>query len=186
MTDTTIDTRPFHQRLRGLRIAGWCAAAALLALPAIAMGLGADVDWTAGDFVAAGIILTVTGLLAEAALRLSRNWAQLIGFGVAIFMVFFTVWSNLAVGIIGAEGEPVNRGFFIVLAAGLLAAAATRAQPIAMAHITGLVAVSQLAIGVAATQAMPGHAVEWGILAAFAVLWLLASIAFRKAAQRPA
>ena len=47
----------FVSRLAGWRIAGWSAAAALLALPAIAMQLGAEVDWTVSDFVVAAAIL---------------------------------------------------------------------------------------------------------------------------------
>ncbi len=178
------DTLPFYRRLAGWRIAGWSAAAALLALPAIAMQLTNEVDWTGSDFVFAAALLLVTGLAAEGGLRLARSWPHLIGFAIATFAAFFTVWSNLAVGIIGAEGEPINLGFFAVLAVGIVAAAITRFRPAALSAITGAMAVSQFALGLAATRAMPGHSVEWGILAFFAILWLSASLAFRRHAAQ--
>jgi len=177
-------TIAFHRRLAGWRIAGWSAAAALLSLPAIAMFITDEVAWTGSDFIIAGLLLLVTGLAAEGALRLARNWAHLIGYGLTIFTAFLTVWSNLAVGIIGAEAEPINRGFFAILAAGLIAAALARFRARSISTITGIVSVSQLALGLAALRAMPGHGVEWGVLAILALLWLGASLAFRKASKQ--
>ena len=172
-------TIAFHRRLAGWRVAGWSATAALLALPAIAMQVTHEVDWTAGDFVFAAILLGVTGLAAEGALRVSGSWPQLIGYGLATLAAFLTVWSNLAVGIIGEPGGTINLGFFTVLSAGIVAASATRFAPYALAHITGVLAVSQLAIGIAAMQAMPEDNVIWGALALLAALWLGASLALR-------
>ncbi len=170
---------PLHRRLKGWRIAGWSAAAALLALPAIAMQFTQEVDWTAGDFAAAGIILLITGLAAEGGLRLARSWRHLLSFALATFAAFFTVWSNLAVGIIGSEDAAINLGFFAVLAIGIVAAALFRFRARAMSVITGVTGVSQLALGMAALRMIPGHDVEWGVLALFAVLWLASSLAFR-------
>ncbi len=171
---------PFHRRLTGWRIAGWSAAAALLGLPAIAMQFTREVNWTAGDFVVAAAILLLTGLAAEGGLRLARSWPHLIGFALATFAAFFTVWSNLAVGIIGDEGSPVNMGFFAVLALGLLAAATGRFRPRAMLAITGTMSASQILLGLFALVLMPGHAVEWAVLAGFSLLWGGAALAFRQ------
>ncbi|WP_120077177.1 hypothetical protein [Aurantiacibacter odishensis] len=178
------DTIAFHRRLAGWRIAGWSAAAALLALPAIAMQFTDEVDWTAGDFVFAGLLLLAAGLAAEFALRMARSWLDLIGLGLAIATAFLTVWSNLAVGIIGAEHEPINLGFLAVLACGLVAAAAFGFRRGAMSAIAGVMAVSQLGLGLAATQAMPGHAVEWGVLVLLALLWLGVSLALRHGSRQ--
>ena len=179
MTDT--ETRK-PQIANGWRIAGWGSALALLLLPALAMQFSDDVQWTGFDFVVAAIILGVTGIAAEIGVRMARNWPHLIGYALATFAGFFTVWSNLAVGIIGAEGEPVNMGFFVMILLGAIAAFATRLRPMALAHITGVIAVGQIVQGLVATQVMPGHLVEWGILALFAALWLAASLFFRRAA----
>ena len=177
------DTLPFYRRLAGWRIAGWSAAVALLALPAIAMRFTDDVDWTTGDFVFAGILLLITGLAAEGGLRLARSWQHLIGFGFATFTAFFTVWSNLAVGIIGDEDAAVNGYFLVLLAIGIIAAIGLRFRARAMSIITGVLAISQMSLGLAALRMMPGHQVEWGILVFFAALWLGASLSFRKVAS---
>lgn len=180
------DPIAFHRRLAGWRIAGWSSAAALLALPAIAMQFTSEVDWTGSDFVVAGLLLVATGLAAEFALRMARAWPDLLGFGLAIATAFLTVWANLAVGIIGAEDEPINIGFFAVLACGLLAAAAFRFRRRASSAIAGIMAASQLALGLAAMQVMPGHAIEWGVLAVLALLWMGVSLALRRGArERP-
>ncbi|MWV27044.1 hypothetical protein [Aurantiacibacter rhizosphaerae] len=177
---------PLHRRLAGWRIAGWSAAAALLALPAISMQFGQGADWTGRDFAFAGIMLLVTGLAAEGGLRLARSWPHLLGFALAIFAGFFTVWSNLAVGIIGDEDAAINSGFFAALLIAIIAAALLRFRARAMSIITGLLAVSQIMLGLAARHLMPGHGVEWGILAMFAALWLAASLCFRTEARRQA
>lgn len=182
----TNDDTPFHRRLIGWRIAGWSAAAALLALPAIAMQFTDEVDWTTGDFAIATVILLMTGLAAEGGLRLARSWQHLIGFALAIFAAFFTVWSNLAVGIIGAEDAAINPRFFTLLAMAIVASILLRFRARAMATITGILAVSQLALGLAAQRIMPGHDVEWGVLALFAALWLAASISFHSVARAEA
>ena len=182
MTDSSAQ-RPMHQRLLGWRIAGWSAAAALVALPAIAMQLTDEVDWTGSDFVFAGVLLLVTGLAAEGGLRLARSWPHLIGFGFATFASFFTVWSNLAVGIIGSEDEAINSHFFTLLGIAIVASILLRFRPRPMSAITGVVAVSQLAVGLAAQRVMPDHEVEWGILLFFASLWLAASLSFRSVDQ---
>ncbi len=185
MTRTTDDT-PFHQRLIGWRIAGWSTAAALLALPAIAMQFSDEVDWTTGDFAMATVILLITGLAAEGGLRLARSWQHLIGFALAIFAAFFTVWSNLAVGIIGDEDASINPRFFTLLAMAIVASILLRFRPRAMATITGILAVSQLALGLAAQRIMPGHDVEWGVLALLAALWFAASLSFHSMARAEA
>lgn len=178
------ETLPFYRRLAGWRIAGWSAAAALLALPAIAMQFTDEVDWTGGDFIVAAVLLLVTGLAAEGGLRLARSWPHLIGFAFFTFTAFFTIWSNLAVGIIGSEDEAINTGFFVLLLMGIVASAVGLFKPRPMSAITGVLSVSQLAMGLAAMRAMPGHQVEWGVLLMFATLWLGASLAFRRHAAQ--
>lgn len=170
---------PLHRRLAGWRIAGWSAAAALLALPAIAMQFATEVNWTAGDFVVAAALLLLTGLAAEGGLRLARSWSHLAGFALATFTAFFTVWSNLAVGIIGDEHEAINLGYLALIGVAIVASAAGRFRASVMAAVAGALALGQLALGLVAEATMPGHAVEWGFLAMFALMWLAAAASFR-------
>ena len=168
----------------GWRIAGWCSAAALLALPGIGMLLTDEVDWTFGDFVFAAGLLLVSGLAMELALRSARSWPRLIGLAVATFTAFFTVWANLAVGILGDEGNPVNQLFFAALFAGLLGAAILRFRSRPTARIAAALAVSQFAIGIYAAAEATRPYVEWGVLALLAVLWSVAALCLARDAQR--
>lgn len=101
----------------GWRIAGWGSLLALLMLPALAMQMTGEVNWTAGDFVFAAILLGFIGTVVELAARFARPGAPRIGYLIAGFTAFFTFWSNAAVGIIGDE-DSVNVFFFLMVAGG--------------------------------------------------------------------
>lgn len=74
--------------------------ALLLSVPLVAMQFTPEVDWTAGDFVAAACLLLSAGTALVLGLpRVSspRGKAALIGFALAFLML---VWSHLAVGLL--------------------------------------------------------------------------------------
>lgn len=164
----------------GWRIAGWGSLLALLMLPALAQQMTSEVNWTAGDFVFAAILLGFVGTMVELAVRFARPGAPRIGYLIAGFTAFFTFWSNAAVGIIGDE-DSVNVFFFLMVAGAILAAMLVRFRPGAMRWFAVLLAIGQYAVGVAALRMMPGHAVEWGFLTVFALLWLTAAWCFNRA-----
>lgn len=164
----------------GWRIAGWGGLLALLILPALAMQMTGEVNWTAGDFVFAAILLGFVGTVVELAARFARPGALRVGYLIAGFTAFFTFWSNAAVGIIG-DDDSVNIFFFLMVAGAILAAMVVRFRPGVMRWITLLLGFAQYAVGVAALRMMPGHAVEWGILTLFALLWLTAAWCFNRA-----
>jgi hypothetical protein len=166
--------------LNGWRIAGWGSLLALLMLPALAMQITGEVNWTSEDFVFAAILLGFLGTVVELAARFARPGAPRIGYLIAGFTAFFTFWSNAAVGIIGDE-DSVNIFFFLMVAGAILAAMVVRFRPVAMRWIAVLLAIGQYAVGVAALWMMPGHAVEWGFLTIFAVLWLTAAWCLNRA-----
>ena len=118
------------------RVLPWVGASALLAAPAVAMRLGADVDWTAFDFIVAGVMLAVPLTVFELALRTSGSLAYRAGAVVALGTAFLITWSNLAVGIIGSENDPINLMFFgvifIAIAGSFLASFRARGLAIAM------------------------------------------------------
>ena len=80
----------------------WGGLAIVLALPALAMSLGAEgVDWSASDFVIMGAVLALLGLGIEGAVRmLPSRRGRLIAIA-AVSLVFLTVWVELAVGVFG-------------------------------------------------------------------------------------
>src|SRR5690606_40536271 len=101
----------------------WCGAAGLLSAPAIAMWLGAPgVHWTASDFVVMGLLLATACGLYELGARISGSVAYRAGFGLAALTGFLTVWVNLAVGMLGDEGNPANLMFAAVLAVAAIGA----------------------------------------------------------------
>jgi hypothetical protein len=76
-------------------------AAALLCVPFVAMRFTNEVNWSALDFVVAGVLLFGTGIAIEFALRMIRGfWSRAAVCGV-ILLGLFLVWAELAVGIFG-------------------------------------------------------------------------------------
>ncbi|HEX8191571.1 MAG TPA: hypothetical protein VF552_01595, partial [Allosphingosinicella sp.] len=90
---------------------GWGGAAALLAVPAVAMRFTSEVDWTASDFVFAAVLFGLVGLGIELAVRASPSLAWRAGAGFAVFSCFALVWVNAAVGMIGDGGNAYNFAF---------------------------------------------------------------------------
>ncbi len=166
--------------INGWRITGWGSLLALLILPALAMLMTSEVNWTGGDFVFAAILLGFVGSVVELAVRFARPGAPRIGYIIAGITAFFTFWSNAAVGIIGDENS-VNVFFFIMVLGAFVAGIVVRFRPAAVRSIVVLLAIGQYAVGIAALNLMPGHAVEWGFLTIFALMWLTAAWCFHRA-----
>ena len=175
-----------HNWLNGWRIAGWGALLALLALPAIAMQFTPEVEWTALDFVFAAVLLTALGMGVEIAIRVGRGAPQTLALIVATVAGFMTLWANAAVGFIGDEGSPVNPAFSAMAILAALATLALRFDARRLRWVYALLAAGQFLPGFAALKMMPGHAVEWGVLALFAALWSAAALLCHRAAMRRA
>lgn len=77
------------------------AVVMLLLIPLIAMQFTNEVNWTASDFVVAGILLFGTGFLAELLLRKVKNKNYRIAAVAVLLVILFLVWAELAVGIFG-------------------------------------------------------------------------------------
>jgi hypothetical protein len=101
------------------------------------------------------------------------------------------VWSNLAVGIIGDERNPVNALYVGVVAIGIVGAILSRARAEGMARTLLLMAVAQVAIALAALglrwDAPGSGALEiLGITALFVALFLGSGLLFHRAAATSA
>lgn len=181
MTGTT--TLGNGRRGNRLRPFIWGTAAVLLLLPAVAMQFGnAGVNWSAGDFVTMGIMLTIACGLYEMGAWLSGNGAYRAGFGIAALTAFLTVWVNLAVGMLGDEGGAANLMFVGVLFIAGSGALIAGLKPLGMARAMFAAAVAQLtAAGIG--LAMGFEALEVSLTACFALPWLLSAALFRKAAR---
>ena len=71
------------------------AVPALLLIPYFAMRFGDEVNWTALDFITMGIMLLITGLAIEAALRIVKvTWLKAAAV-LGILFGFVMVWGAL-------------------------------------------------------------------------------------------
>ncbi len=59
-----------------------------------------EVNWTLGDFVIAGALLFGTGIMCELVIRRVKNINYRIAICVALLVLLFLVWAELAVGIL--------------------------------------------------------------------------------------
>jgi hypothetical protein len=170
------------RRANPMRIAVWGTAAFLWLLPLVAMQFTAEVDWDALDFAIIGVMLLAACATYELSVRLSDSPAYRAGFGMAVVAAFLLVWVNLAVGMIGDEGNPANLLFAGVLGVGIVGAAIARFRPAGMARTLAAMALTQVAI--AGFALVAGWDDRGAILSGlFALLWFAAAALFRVCAN---
>jgi len=73
----------------------------LLIIPLIAMQFTDEVNWKPIDFIIAGVLLLGTGVIFDLVLRKIKNTKYQIIITVALLIVLFLIWAELAVGIFG-------------------------------------------------------------------------------------
>lgn len=116
--------------------------------------------------------------------------AYRIGAAVALAAAFVEVWINLAVGIVGNEDNPVNQGFYLVVAAAGACAFTAKFRADGMARamlaIAALQALLALAVATAPSTARDpmGAAGVLLLSGGFTALWLLAAALFRSSARQ--
>ncbi|HYC67141.1 hypothetical protein [Brevundimonas sp.] len=164
---------------RALRGIVWGGAAFAWLVPLVAR-FTVDLPWTTEDFVAWGIMLLVAAGVCEVGLRLSGQLAYRAGVIVAVGTSFLITWSNLAVGIIGNENNPLNQIFFGVIAIALIGAFLVRFRARGMALVMAVTAAAQFGT---AFVALAYEYIVFGIVGVFALGWLLSAWLFREAAR---
>jgi len=163
------------------------ATAFILLLPLIAMQFTDEVVWGLADFAVAGVLLFGAGLTYQFLAKKAGTFAYRAAVGVAVAAALLLVWMNLAVGIIGNEGNPANLMYIGVLAVGLIGAAIARFQPRGMALTLAATAVAQTLVAVIALTIGLGDTIV--VTGVFVALWLISAWLFRKSgeeARRPA
>lgn len=84
------------------RLIVWAGAVVLmLMVPLVAMQFTDEVVWTSSDFIIAGVLLFGAGLAYVLATANVNSSKRKIFIGVAIAVVFFLIWAELAVGLFG-------------------------------------------------------------------------------------
>lgn len=182
MTDTINGSG--HTGFGWVRWAGWGSALVLLLLPLIAMQVAPDsgVNWTASDFVFAGVMFGSVGAAAEVAVRMSPNWAYRAGSALGLATGFLLVWSNAAVGYIG-DDNPYNAVFFAIVALAFIGALVVRFRARGMAAV---MLAAGVAHAIAGAIGFPQDPVTGPITIVFTAMWLGSAALFRKAAREGA
>ncbi len=174
------------------RIAAWSGAVILLLLPWVAMQVNGEMNWGPFDFLLAGALLFGTGLALELAVRKSGSIAYRLGVGVALLAAFLLIWINLAVGLIGSEGDAANLLYVGVLAVGIAGSIVARFRADAMARAMVVTAGAQALVGVVALAAGWGASgPRWpldvaGLTVFFVALFGGSAWLFRQAAREQA
>lgn len=104
------------------RIAAWGVAALLLLLPLIAMQFTDEVNWSASDFVFAGVLLFSSLGAYEVAARKTGNTTYRAGAGLAIAATFLLIWSNAALHITDSVADAMYYGVAIIGIIGVIIA----------------------------------------------------------------
>jgi hypothetical protein len=172
-----------------LRVA--LATGLLLLIPLTAKLFLADMAWSLGDFVAAGILLFGAGLTFVLIARMGDNTAYRLAVGVAVAAGLLLVWANLAVGLVGSEDNPVNLLYGGVLVVALIGAIVARFRPLGMSNAMFAAALTYAVVTVVAlfvwtpsgeTAEPPvGMVNVVGANAAFAAIWAVSGWLFRRA-----
>lgn len=162
-----------------LRAVVWGGAAVAWLVP-LAARLWAGLPWTPFDFMVWGAMLLAAAGVCELGLRLSGALAYRAGVVVAAGTAFLITWSNLAVGIIGDEGNPLNQIFSGVIALALVGAFLARFRAKGMALAMAVTAAVQFGT---AFIALAHEQIVFAIVGVFSLGWLLSAWLFREAAR---
>lgn len=168
--------QPWHGSLR--RKALWATAALVACAPAVATLASDAMAWGAGDFLLFGLMVLAAAGAIELAGRSGGSRLWWAGVSLAVLASFLLAWATLAVGFIGAEGQPANLLLACPPLLALSVGAAGRFAPCAMARAMRAAAGAQLLVGLGALAA--GLPAPLDGTMAFTALWLGAAWLFGK------
>ena len=170
----------------GWSVLVWGGATLLLLAPAVAMRFTTEVQWTGFDFAVFGAMLLLGCSAFEFVSRRSNGLLFTLGTAMAVGTAFFLLWANLAVGLIGDEGNRANLMYIGVLLTAIVGACVARFRPRGMSRAMVAAGVAQAVVGAIALVGKLGDSqIEtFGVTAMFVVLWMAASVLFAKSATR--
>ena len=165
------------------RVTGWSIAALVLLLPLAAMQVTREVDWTASDFVFAGVLIGSAGLVIELTFRRHPHRSSRIGAALLTAASFALIWINAAVGIINDDHATLNLIYPGIIMLALIVAAAGRFRTVALARGSAVAAAVLAVMGVVAVRASD-PAIVAGVVAfhfTFVAAFLAAASLFHRA-----
>jgi hypothetical protein len=184
MTNTEYSPGPAgrKRRLVGWRIAAWTGAGLILLLPLIAMQFSKEVQWTAFDFLAAGVMLAALVGAFELAVRLSDDWLYRGGVALAAVGGFLMLWVQGAVGLVGSENSPFGLLVLAPLAVGVVGALWSRFRARGLSRTLWVMAAMQaIVVAVAYAVTRDGDAF---LLCVWVGIWALSAGLVGRAARR--
>ncbi|HEX6129853.1 MAG TPA: hypothetical protein VF071_12605 [Candidatus Limnocylindria bacterium] len=166
--------------------------AAVLAVPAIAMALnlgipdpgsGSEgVNWGPMDFAIMGALVLGSGLMYEYAGSRAGSFAHRAAVAIAVAAGLFLIWVNLAVGMIGSEGNPANLMYLFVLFVALVGAAIARFEP--REASIAMFATATAHVAVVAIALVAGMGPTLFADAFFIGAWVVSGLLFRQSGLR--
>jgi hypothetical protein len=156
--------------------------AVLLLIPLVAMQFTDEVIWGPLDFLVAGALLFLAQITYELIAIQQKDILYKAAAGFAVATGLFLIWANLAVGIIGDEGNPVNLMYYGVIAVGIIGIFISRFRPRGMAWALFVTALAQMLAFLIAE--IYGWDPVLMIHAFFAFLWIFSALLFQLAARR--
>jgi len=145
------------------------------------MQFSTGVNWGMEDFLAAAILLGGAAGAFELASRVSATGAYKRGAALAIGGALVLLWMNLAVGIIGSEGNPANLMYHGIAGIVVVGAAVSRLRPKGMAITMATAAGAQALAFIVAVAAGWGFTLPITIV--FMAIWLGSAQLFREASR---
>ncbi|MDJ0836350.1 MAG: hypothetical protein QNK37_07505 [Acidobacteriota bacterium] len=159
----------------------------VLLVPLSAMLVTDQVAWELTDFVVAGALLFGAGVIYKLATGKKGDVTYRAAFCVGIGAALLLVWMNLAVGLIGREGNPANLMYLGVLVVGLVGAVLARFKPRGTAYALFATALAQVLVAVFALVVgmHSGNSVSKivGLNGFFVVLFVASGLLFHRAAR---
>lgn len=162
----------------------------LLLIPFIAMFVTDEMNWSAADFVVAGVLVFSAGIIYE---WLSTKGSSIIhrtAVALAVITSLGLLWVNLAVGLIGNENNPANTLYLGVIAIGLIGLIVARFKTRALQYVLYAMAIAQAAVPVIAYFIWKPQFVSAinivqviGVNTFFVLLFAVSGLLFRQASR---
>lgn len=148
--------------------------------------LSEEMVWTISDFGFAFVLIYSAGLALLFAIERSDVGIYKIAAGLAILTAFVLIWTNLAVGLIGNEGNSANLLYVSVIAVGLIGASITKLSARPMSFVMFAMAGTQILVPLIALvfwkpdDITADVAGVFGITTFFAALFVISGLLFRR------
>jgi len=163
-------------------------AAFILLIPATAMHVSDEWNWTFFDFIFAFILLFSAGLAFVCIAKQGSTIAYRTAAALAVASMFLLVWVNAAVGIVG-DDDSMSLMYPGVVLIGLSTAFLLRTKPSGMAQALVLTASAMACAAAVALlvepHAAPGPLPILGIHVFFCALFLISAFLFHRATPKP-